>query len=257
MNMSLQNSDVPKGRAAQIVRALLSARPSDPSDGHLSDEDFAQYASEMLSELEIQPIDAHLAGCPQCCAEMESLLEAAEGWRDLDVKEKIAALRASMRTDLSPFSLMSVALAAVPQEFLSSSVQALLVRWRSWLRTLDEGSLSVRMWKPVSLGGLLAPSTAHPDSDPNHPANLAIDLVLKSPAEFVVFDVPPSFNSNVRVTIRDQRDTSPVLILLERDTGEARVAEALRDTTLPVFRAEFSALNPGSYLVAVSPSPDA
>lgn len=261
--MSLRKIKIPIERIAKVFN-ISTTLPHEPLGAHLTDEESAGYASEVLSDADVQRLEIHLALCPECCAEVESLLEAAETWRELNIKETIGALQAgaiaSTSVESSPEHMLSPAVSAAMREHVSEAVRALLVRWDSWLDSLPAGALGMRVWKPVSVGGFLAPIHAiEPDSginrlvEPRGPTSRTMDLVLQSPTELIFFEVPPSVPVTVRITIKRRADTAPILVLLTQDAGRTTVADALRDATLPVHTAQFNDVAPGNYFVALSP----
>ena len=261
--MSIRKIKIPSERIAKLFNISMTL-PREPLGAHLNDEESAGYASEVLSDADVERVEMHLAACPKCCAEVERLLEAAEAWRDLNIKETIGALQAggirSTSVESSPEYLLSSAVSAAMREHVSAAVRALLLRWDAWLNSLPAGALGVRVWKPVSVGGFLAPIPAmEPDSginrlvEPRGPAGRAMDIILQAPTELIFFEVSPGVPVTVRITIKRRADTSPVLVLLTRDGGRTAVADALRDTTLPVHTAQFNDVAPGNYFIALSP----
>jgi hypothetical protein len=261
--MSLRKIKIPIQRIAKVFN-ISTTHPHEPPGTHLTDEESAGYASAVLSDADVQRVEMHLALCPECCAEVEHLLEAAETWRDLDIKETIAALQAggiaSTSVESSPEYLLSSAVSAAMREHVSAAVRALLVRWDSWLNSLPAGALGMHVWKPVSVGGFLAPIPAiESDSginrpvEPRGPTSRTMDLVLQSPTELIFFEVPPGVPVTVRITIKRRADTSPLLVLLTQDAGRTTIADAPRDTTLPVHSAQFNDVAPGNYFIALSP----
>ena len=191
--MLLRKIKIPIERIDKVFN-ISTTLPREPLSAHLTDEESAGYASEFLSDADVQRVEMHLALCPECCADVDRLLEAAETWRDLNIKETIAALQAggiaSTSVELSPEYLLSSAVSAAMREHLSAAARALLVRWNSWLDSLPAGALTVHVWKPVSVSGFLAPiPSIESDSgidrliEPGGPTSRAINLVLKAPTE--------------------------------------------------------------------------
>lgn len=60
---------------------------------HLSDEDFAAYASGLLTEEEKDAIDRHLVICEACLEEMENWMEAVAEWSTPEGERRLEMLR--------------------------------------------------------------------------------------------------------------------------------------------------------------------
>lgn len=192
--MSGHKIKVSSAKLAEILKVAMTA-PSANAD-HLGDEEFASYASEMLSDDGVKRIDNHLASCPDCCRSMEELLAAPETWRNLDGPAQVAKIRSRIKSEEpampSPKQLLSKAVSAALGTPVQAGVRDLLARWQSWISSAAAESLQIRNWKPVSVSGLLAPTAAGEadveigwltHSEASMPR--AMDVVVKASTELV------------------------------------------------------------------------
>jgi hypothetical protein len=96
----------------------LRGMPDAPVGEHLSDDEFVDYAAEMLDSEQIGRIDQHMESCPACTDAMLPLVDAAEAWRGEHGRQRLAALRARLLGDhgrIYIFSRTAAAAAATPQ----------------------------------------------------------------------------------------------------------------------------------------------
>lgn len=77
--MTKREIQVTTDRVNKLI-ADLRALPDTPIGAHLSDDEFIGYTMEALEPRGIERLDTHLASCPDCAAEMERLVDAAEVW---------------------------------------------------------------------------------------------------------------------------------------------------------------------------------
>jgi hypothetical protein len=71
-------------------------------DEHLSDEESIDYVMELLTEDEMARVDAHLASCPSCTAEMEHLYAVSQEWQGETGQEYRAALAEDRLRSVAP-----------------------------------------------------------------------------------------------------------------------------------------------------------
>lgn len=90
--MKTDKSQIIKEQLNQLIKETLSL-PKEPVGEHLPDERFVEYSMGLLTEEEVQQVDAHLESCPDCAEQMEALLEASEAWRGETGKKHLTALR--------------------------------------------------------------------------------------------------------------------------------------------------------------------
>jgi hypothetical protein len=116
----------------------LLAEPATPlpsvREKHLTDEDFAAYASGALPTSDVRQLDDHLVTCVECCEELERLMDAAREWGAIDVPARLRALQLippAPRTPLQQPSVVKRVTALVSTS--ASSVIAAAVRHRRFL----------------------------------------------------------------------------------------------------------------------------
>lgn len=74
--MRIPRIDVTRENLARLLEDLKDL-PAEPESEHLSDEQFAGYATRSLLPEEHRRAHVHLASCPRCLAQVEQLLEVA------------------------------------------------------------------------------------------------------------------------------------------------------------------------------------
>lgn len=103
--MKQQPEPITKEELDRVFTFLGDRTSPITTSGHLSDDDYVDFALEDVSTSDTARIDTHLMGCEECAKGMENLVEGAQVWETESGKRTLAARKERLITDIlaSPF----------------------------------------------------------------------------------------------------------------------------------------------------------